>query len=141
MGRDSLQLGPLEMDVLGLLDGADPASVKDVAAKLRAKGKKLAYTTVMTILVRLHEKGLVTRAKDGRLYLYTAARRSEKVRKGLWSTVYQSLFQNDRLKPILSLIDETADLTADELGELRRMVDAKISELEGPSQDAKGTKA
>lgn len=35
--------------------------------------RQLAYTTVMTILVRLHEKGLVTRQKDGRQYRYTAA--------------------------------------------------------------------
>ena len=33
----------------------------------------LAYTTVMTILVRLHEKGYVTRAREGRRFRYSAA--------------------------------------------------------------------
>lgn len=35
-------------------------------------GAGLAYTTVMTALTRLHEKGVVTREKAGRAYAYTA---------------------------------------------------------------------
>lgn len=33
-----------------------------------------AYTTVLTILTRLHDKGLVTRERAGRAYLYAAVR-------------------------------------------------------------------
>jgi len=33
-------------------------------------GGNLAYTTVMTILVRLHEKGLIERTKVGRAFAY-----------------------------------------------------------------------
>jgi predicted transcriptional regulator len=36
-------------------------------------GSDLAYTTVMTILTRLHEKGSVTRTRVGRAYVYTPA--------------------------------------------------------------------
>jgi predicted transcriptional regulator len=35
-----------------------------------AVGGDLAYTTVMTILVRLHEKGVIQREKLGRAYAY-----------------------------------------------------------------------
>ncbi len=35
-----------------------------------ATGGDLAYTTVMTILVRLHAKGLIERTKVGRAYVY-----------------------------------------------------------------------
>jgi len=35
-----------------------------------AMGGDLAYTTVMTILVRLHDKGLIERTKVGRAYAY-----------------------------------------------------------------------
>ncbi|KQV13966.1 MULTISPECIES: BlaI/MecI/CopY family transcriptional regulator [unclassified Kitasatospora] len=34
---------------------------------------ELAYSTVITILSRLHEKGAVTRVRDGRSYLWTPA--------------------------------------------------------------------
>lgn len=35
-------------------------------------GTGLAYTTVMTVMARLHERGLLTRARAGRAFAYTA---------------------------------------------------------------------
>jgi predicted transcriptional regulator len=61
-------MGELEHDVLVQLwampDGGTPADV------LEALGESLAYTTVMTILSRLWQKGLVDRERRGRAYLY-----------------------------------------------------------------------
>ena len=70
----SAALGPLERRVMARLWAVGPQSVGDVLDALNGSSdRRLAYTTVMTILVRLHDKGLVTRAKDGRNYRYTAA--------------------------------------------------------------------
>jgi predicted transcriptional regulator len=67
-------LGPLERRVMERLWAAGPQAVGDVLDAVNdSSHRRLAYTTVMTILVRLHEKGLVTRQKDGRNYRYTAA--------------------------------------------------------------------
>lgn len=66
------RIGALEAEVLGCLWKADePLSVRDVVSRLR--GRERAYTTVMTVLTRLHEKGLVERVLSGRAYLYRAA--------------------------------------------------------------------
>jgi predicted transcriptional regulator len=77
--------GSLERDVRAVLGvGAEamtPAQVRD------ALGGELAYTTVMTVLGRLYEKGEVNRAQIGRGYAYTvvqdpaelAARRMQRV--------------------------------------------------------------
>jgi predicted transcriptional regulator len=63
--------GELEADVLAALWRAEePMSPGQVR---QALGSDLAYTTVMTILSRLHEKGSVTRQRAGRAYLYTPA--------------------------------------------------------------------
>jgi predicted transcriptional regulator len=63
--------GELEGDVLAALWRADePLSPGQVREEL---GSDLAYTTVMTILTRLHEKGSVTRRRDGRAFVYTPA--------------------------------------------------------------------
>src|SRR5262245_258534 len=60
--------GELEGDVLAALWAAPgPMVPADVQAAL---GDDLAYTTVMTILVRLHEKGVIERTKVGRAYAY-----------------------------------------------------------------------
>jgi predicted transcriptional regulator len=68
---DRRPMGALEHDVLlvlwGMADGGTPADVLD------ALGQDLAYTTVMTILTRLWQKGLVERERRGRAYLYRPA--------------------------------------------------------------------
>ncbi len=46
------------------------ATVREVWQELRAQGKRLAYTTVMTVMVRLHEKGILRRVKEGKGYRY-----------------------------------------------------------------------
>lgn len=65
-------VGPLEYEVLRALWDRSPASVGEVQERLNARrDAALAYTTVMTVLTRLHEKGLVARAKNGRGYDYS----------------------------------------------------------------------
>jgi len=63
--------GGLEQEVLGVLATAStPMTPADVQAAL---GSDLAYTTVMTALSRLCEKGAVTRERAGRGYAYAWA--------------------------------------------------------------------
>ena len=67
-------LGPLEQRVMTRLWQGGPQTVGEVMEALNGSAERqLAYTTVMTILVRLHEKGLVRRQKERRHYRYTAA--------------------------------------------------------------------
>ena len=61
--------GALEAEVLAALWAADGPLTPDEART--SVGGDLAYTTVQTILVRLHEKGVVTRRPQGRGYAYT----------------------------------------------------------------------
>jgi predicted transcriptional regulator len=66
-------LGPLEYEVMRALWKKAPASVSAVLDRINARRtvEPLAYTTVMTVLARLHEKGLLERVKAGRGYDYT----------------------------------------------------------------------
>jgi predicted transcriptional regulator len=67
-------LGPLERRVMRELWQQGAQSVADVLEAVnRASDRVLAYTTVMTILVRLYRKGFVTREREGRHYRYAAA--------------------------------------------------------------------
>lgn len=54
-----------------LWDWDRPVAVRDVLEDLQ-KSRAIAYTTVMTVLDNLHNKGFVRREKDGRAYLYAA---------------------------------------------------------------------
>jgi predicted transcriptional regulator len=66
------RIGALEAEVLGhLWEATEPLSVRDIMSRL--KGRRRAYTTVMTVLTRLYEKGLVERVLSGKAYLYRAS--------------------------------------------------------------------
>jgi len=65
-----LPSGKLESQVLEILWSHDrPMTPRDVHDILRAD-RHLAYTTAMTILVRLWEKGVVSRERSGRAFEY-----------------------------------------------------------------------
>ncbi|MGW8724832.1 BlaI/MecI/CopY family transcriptional regulator [Streptomyces sp. NPDC055808] len=64
--------GALESDVLGALWAADgPLTARQVMERLPGD---LAYTTVLTILSRLHDKALLVRHREGRGYAYAPVR-------------------------------------------------------------------
>src|SRR5215831_14341444 len=80
--------GELEAAVLAVLqDAGSPLSPGEVRERV---GGSLAYTTVVTILSRLHAKGVLERHKAGRAFLYEpvadqpglAARRMARVLDG-----------------------------------------------------------
>jgi predicted transcriptional regulator len=64
------QRGGLEHEIIAVLGAGDePMTPGEVR---HALGGDLAYTTVMTVLYRLAEKGLVTRRRAGRAFVYQA---------------------------------------------------------------------
>jgi BlaI family transcriptional regulator, penicillinase repressor len=69
--RSILDLAPFELDCMNALWPLGEATVKQVQESLMARRPR-AYTTIMTILDRLEQKGIVTRRKVGRAYLYRA---------------------------------------------------------------------
>jgi len=66
-----LDLAPLELDCLNVLWPLGEATVRDVQQALQPTRPR-AYTTIMTILDRLAQKGVVQRQKAGRAWLYRA---------------------------------------------------------------------
>ena len=63
-------LGELEQQVMDTLWEDKECSARDVLTKL-SKDKRLAYTTVATVLQRLYEKGLVKRTDEKSGYIYS----------------------------------------------------------------------
>jgi predicted transcriptional regulator len=65
--------GALESEILAILRGAgEPLSPGDVRLRLETgQGAVLSYSTVVTIVSRLHAKGLLARQRVGRGFTYT----------------------------------------------------------------------
>jgi len=72
--RDGLDkvLGPLEAEVMrGAWAARGPVTVRDLLGRINAsRPEPLAYTTVMTVMSRLVDKGVLRRHRAGRGYLY-----------------------------------------------------------------------
>lgn len=66
------RLPELERQVFSVVRGLGSASVADVVAALQADQRALAYTTVMTVLNRLWQKGYLVRQREGRAHRYDA---------------------------------------------------------------------
>lgn len=77
MTRDSRfedVLGPLAAAIAREVTARAEASVGDVVRGLReTSGREYAHTTIMTVMGRLFEKGVLTRERRGRQYIYRPA--------------------------------------------------------------------
>lgn len=128
-------LGPLEQRVLDWLWSRDaPATVRGLLPDFPAT----AYTTVMTTLDRLHQKGLLERIKIGRAFHY----RPRCSREDLVSEIARQSIERllppggDALRPILStLVDTVSERDRDALDELERLIRARRLEIQRDGKD------
>jgi predicted transcriptional regulator len=115
MDRGRLAHGELEGLVMDVLwDAGEPMVPAAVREALDAT-RSLAYTTVMTILVRLYEKGLVERERVGRAYAYRPRRSREEQAAARMGEVLEAA--SDRSVVLARFI---AALSPEQLAELRR---------------------
>jgi len=67
-------LGPLAAVIVREVNARGEASVAEVVDGLRrTQGREHAYTTIMTVMGRLNEKGVLVRERRGRQYIYRPA--------------------------------------------------------------------
>lgn len=115
-GNDRRPAGALEADVLDVLWRADrPLTPGDVLAEL---GSSLAYTTIMTVLSRLHAKDAVSRERRGRAYAYAPVASEADHMAGQMHTVLEGT--SDRALTLSRFVDA---LEPDEARALRRLLE------------------
>jgi predicted transcriptional regulator len=111
------EAGELESEVLAALWASEqPMTPGDVLTKI---GGSLAYTTVMTTLARLFEKGLVARRRSGRSYAYSPSVREADLAARRFRTMLDR--GHDRVAVLQGLVGE---LSADEERALRALLNA-----------------
>jgi len=113
-------LGSLESEVLVALRGLGEAPARDVRKALDDRGVRVAYTTVATILTRLHAKHLVTRRREtcrgGERYVYRPANVEHKYLMNVLRGVVDMFGPSG----VVHLNEEIAKLNPKEERELRR---------------------
>jgi len=97
-------LGQLEATVMERLWAWDrPVVVREVLEDLQ-KERRIAYTTVMTVLDNLHRKGHVTREMDGRAYRYRPSHTREEHTAQLMEQVLAS--SGDRGAALMHFVEQ-----------------------------------
>lgn len=89
--KSILDLAPLELDCMNTLWPLGEGTVRQIQQRLAASRPR-AYTTIMTILDRLAQKGVVTRRKVGRAYLYRPNLSAQEARAHALEQVVESFF-------------------------------------------------
>jgi BlaI family transcriptional regulator, penicillinase repressor len=90
-----LDLAPLELECLSVLWPMGEGTVRDIHRAL-AVSRPRAYTTVMTIMDRLAQKGIVARRKVGRAFAYQARLSAEEARLKAVEKIVEGFFDGSR---------------------------------------------
>ncbi len=97
--------GTLERDVMRILWKRGELSVREVHDELH-RGRAIAYTTVMTVMQRLAEKGVLTRRQDGAAYLYRPAADRARFFRAMLRDFLASLKHDFGEAAVASFLDE-----------------------------------
>ncbi|MCX7427762.1 MAG: BlaI/MecI/CopY family transcriptional regulator [Planctomycetia bacterium] len=118
----------LELEILKILWDTSPLPVRDVRARLAQQaGRPLSHSSVITMLNIMVRKGYLRRKKDGKAFLFTPQVERQSVSGGIVGDLLARVFDGSPSAMVLNLI-ETADLDADEVAELRRLIARKTKE-------------
>jgi predicted transcriptional regulator len=118
----------LELEILKILWQESPLPVRDVRARLESDaGRPLAHSSVITMLNIMHRKGFLKRRKVNNAFLFSPKVQKESVTGRMMGDLLSRAFDGSPAAMVLNLI-ETADLDADELAELRQLINRKSKE-------------
>ena len=119
----------LELQILKVLWGSEPKTVREVREGLAAAGRALAHTTVITMLGTMVDKGQIERLEplQGKAFRFSPILPREAVSRGMLGDLVERVFDGSAEAVMLSLFD-VKDLDEDELAALRKLVNKKMRE-------------
>lgn len=120
-------LGPLETEIMQTLWQDTRSTVKKVHRKL-SQQRDIAYTTVMTTMGRLAEKGVLNRQREGLAYVYTPAISEEEFVSMVVHQVLDGLMDDYSDMAIDYMIDYLSKNNPEELRRLQRAIQSRSSQ-------------
>lgn len=122
MAKRQYELGDAELEVLKVLWEHGPAPVRDVMTHLHEQGRRVAYTTVQTLLTRLEQKRYVTSDKSEFAFVYRAKLTRDRVTRSRLRTLVTQLYDGAAGPLVLQLV-RSQQLTSGEIDELHKLID------------------
>jgi len=115
-----------ELDVMGVLWEVGDATVAEVRHRL---ADELAYTTVLTVLRTLEEKGYVAHEEEGKAYRYRPLVAREAAGKSALKRLLRKVFRGSPELLLTQLVSDRG-LTRDEMERMRELLDERLGRSE-----------
>jgi BlaI family penicillinase repressor len=109
-----------ELEIMKIVWERDRATVRDVYESLLER-RRIAYTTVMTMMNILEQKKYLRKSAEDRAYIYRPSKPKKQVIKGMVREFVDRVF-NGSAEPLLVHLIEDRRLTNKDLDELARMI-------------------
>ena len=116
--------GELELAVMSALWDRGRASAPEIHACV-GESRGLVYTTIAKILDRLHSKGLVSRERGGKAFVYKPTIRREVVERARMKQALARILSPEVRPAMATLVDAVESLDPELLDELARQVQAR----------------
>ena len=119
----------LELEILKILWQESPLPVREVRARLESQAqRRLAHSSVITMLNIMHRKGFLQTAHRGQcVRLFRPRSEKEHVSGKMVMDLLSRVFDGSPAAMVLNLV-ETSDIDAAELAELRKLIGRKAKE-------------
>lgn len=121
MRKSLTPLGETEMEVLHHVWAVGEAPVAEIRERI-LKDRKVAYTTIMTVMKNLADKGYLKYRKEGASYIYSAAIQPDEVRYKLIDRLVDKVFHGSP-KGLVQALVKNENLSDEERLEIKRMID------------------
>lgn len=121
MRKSLTPLGETEMEVLHHVWELGEASVSDVRERILEK-RKVAYTTIMTVMKNLADKGYLKYKKRGISYIYSPLKKPEDVRYNLVDRLVDNVFHGSA-KDLVQALVKNENLSDEERREIKKMIE------------------
>jgi len=113
-----------ELDVMSVLWDIGPATVADVRERI---ADELAYTTVLTVLRTLEQKGYVGHTEDGRAHRYKPLVKREVAGRTALRRLVEKVFDGSPELLLTQLVSDK-NLSDEELRRLRKLLADRLRE-------------
>lgn len=124
MSKAIPQVTAAELKVMKVLWRINSGAVRDVKDALTAEGEAPAYTTVMTLMNQLAEKGALDVDRSRQPFVYRPAVRRDQVLGDRLRQFLQTVFDGQAGELVLRLVEE-AELTPEELKRIEAQIEAR----------------
>jgi BlaI family transcriptional regulator, penicillinase repressor len=112
-----------ELEILRILWEIGPAELGPIrSALLAGRERDIALTTVATMLKVMLDKGLVTRARGERAWLWSAKATRKNTTRGMIGKFISTVFEGSASKLVMHLIED-GKLSPGEREEIRALLD------------------